>query len=83
MNSGCCGYEISKFLVSINVIDIKDCKEKEIKREQIKFFYGGTFASGYYSFSKLKIKISKEDIQKTKRINRGKISTKSKKHAKF
>ena len=31
MNSGCYGYDISKFLVSINVIDIKDCKEKEIK----------------------------------------------------
>ena len=67
MNSGCYGYEISKFLVSINVIDIKDCKEKEIKREQIKFFYRGTNLPSEFIIvsAKLKgIKISKEDIQK-------------------
>ena len=79
MNSGCYGYEISKFLVSINVIDIKDCKEKEIKREQIKFFYRGTNLPSEFIIvsAKLKgIKISKEDIQKKQNelIERKKIS---------
>ncbi len=79
MNSGCYGYEISKFLVSIKVIDIKDCKEKEIKREQIKFFYRGTNLPSEFIIvsAKLKgIKISKEDIQKKQNefIERKKIS---------
>ena len=39
MNSGCYGYDISKALVSINVIDINECVEKEIKKEKIKFLY--------------------------------------------
>ena len=38
MNSGCYDTEISKVLVSINVIDIEECKEKEIIREDINFF---------------------------------------------
>ena len=38
MNSGCYENDISKVLISIGVIDTKECKEKEIKREQIKFF---------------------------------------------
>ena len=42
MNSGCYENDISKVLVSINVIDIRDCKEKEIKREEIEFFYRST-----------------------------------------
>ena len=42
MNSGCYGNDISKVLYSINVIDIKSCEEKEIKREDIEFFYRGT-----------------------------------------
>ncbi len=42
MNSGCYGDDISKVLVSIKVIDLKSCKEKEIKREEIKFFYRGS-----------------------------------------
>ena len=42
MNSGCYGNDISKVLVSINVIDIDKCVEKVIKREDIKFFYRGT-----------------------------------------
>ena len=42
MNSGCYENDISKILVSIQVIDIKDCKEKEIKKENIKFLYRGT-----------------------------------------
>lgn len=42
MNSGCYENEISKILSSIRVIDIRDCKEKELKREDIKFLYRGT-----------------------------------------
>ncbi len=42
MNSGCYENDISKILLSIQVIDIKDCKEKEIKKDDIKFLYRGT-----------------------------------------
>tara|TARA_B100000767_G_scaffold214442_1_gene201899 strand:+ start:93 stop:998 length:906 start_codon:yes stop_codon:yes gene_type:complete len=42
MNSGCYENDISKILLSIQVIDIKDCIEKEIKKEDIKFLYRGT-----------------------------------------
>jgi UDP-N-acetylmuramate dehydrogenase len=42
MNSGCYGNDISKVLLSINVIDIDTCQEKEIKSEDIEFFYRNT-----------------------------------------
>jgi UDP-N-acetylmuramate dehydrogenase len=42
MNSGCYDNDISKILLSINVIDKKDCKEKEIKKKDIKFVYRGS-----------------------------------------
>jgi len=42
MNSGCYENEISKILLSIQVIDKKDCKEKEIKKDDINFLYRGT-----------------------------------------
>ena len=42
MNSGCYGCDISKVLSSITVIDIQDCTEKQIVREDIDFFYRGT-----------------------------------------
>jgi UDP-N-acetylmuramate dehydrogenase len=42
MNSGCYENDISKILLSIKVIDTKDCKVKEIKKEDIKFLYRGT-----------------------------------------
>ena len=42
MNSGCYENDISKILISIQVIDLNDCKEKEIKKEDIKFLYRGT-----------------------------------------
>ena len=42
MNSGCYENEISKILLSIRVIDTRDCKEKELKREDIEFLYRGT-----------------------------------------
>ena len=42
MNSGCYGNDISKILVSIQVLNIKNCEEEEIKSEEIKFFYRGS-----------------------------------------
>ena len=42
MNSGCYESDISKILLSIQVIDTKDCKEKELKNDDIKFLYRGT-----------------------------------------
>ena len=41
MNSGCYGSDISKILMSVKVIDDKG-KERELKKEQINFFYRGT-----------------------------------------
>ena len=42
MNSGCYDSDISKVLLSIQVIDINNFTEKEIKREEIKFLYRGS-----------------------------------------
>jgi UDP-N-acetylmuramate dehydrogenase len=42
MNSGCYENDISKILISIQIIDLNDYKEKEIKKEDIKFLYRGT-----------------------------------------
>ena len=41
MNSGCYGSDISEILLSIKVIDDKG-KEKEIKNDEINFYYRGT-----------------------------------------
>ena len=41
MNSGCYGADISEILLSIKVIDDKG-KEKEIKNNEIEFYYRGT-----------------------------------------
>jgi len=42
MNSGCYDGDISKILLSIRVIDVDNCIEKEIRYEDIKFLYRGT-----------------------------------------
>jgi len=42
MNSGCYENDISNILLSIQVIDKNNCKEKEVKKEDIKFLYRGT-----------------------------------------
>ena len=42
MNSGCYGHDISQVLKFIKVIDLKDCKEKIIHRDEIEFYYRGT-----------------------------------------
>ena len=67
MNSGCYENDISKVLISINIVDIKECKEKEIKREQIKFFYRGTDLSNQYIITSIKLRgisQSKDFIEK-------------------
>ena len=79
MNSGCYGNDISKVLVSINVIDINNCVEKEIKREDIKFFYRGTNLPSQFIITAVKFKgkpSPKKIIEKTQNtmIERKKIS---------
>ena len=79
MNSGCYGNDISKVLVSINVIDINNCVEKEIKREDIEFFYRGTNLPSQYIITAVKFKgkpAPKKIIEKTQNtmIERKKIS---------
>ena len=67
MNSGCYNNDISKILVSINVIDFNTCEEKEIKREDIDFFYRGTNLNKKLIITSVKLqgKIkSKETIEK-------------------
>ena len=67
MNSGCYGNDISKVLTSIKIIDLKNCKERQIDREEINFFYrGSNLPSDLIITSvKLKGKISdKETIEK-------------------
>ena len=79
MNSGCYGNDISKVLTSIKIIDLKNCKERQIDREEINFFYrGSNLPSDLIITSvKLKGKISdKETIEKkqSKMIEEKKLS---------
>ena len=58
---------ISKILISLKAIDLSDCKEKEIRRDEIKFFYRGNNLSErlIITSAKLQGKIeSKEIIEK-------------------
>ena len=67
MNSGCYDNEISKNLISINVIDLEG-NEKEIKKENIKFFYRGNNLSKDLLIISAKFKgmpTSKDEIQNT------------------
>ena len=41
MNSGCYGYDISKVLISLKIIDTKSIKRKEIKREKKLILFTG------------------------------------------
>ena len=61
MNSGCYGNDISKVLVSINVIDTCSGKEKEIKRKDINFFYRGTNLANHLIITSVKLKGIKTD----------------------
>ncbi len=79
MNSGCYGYDISKILISVDVIDIKNCVEKQIQREDIKFFYRGTNLSSDLIVTSVKLKgepKSKKLIEKklNEMIERKKLS---------
>ncbi len=67
MNSGCYENDISKVLVSIKAIDLQSCKEKEIKRDDIKFFYRGSNLPNELIITSVKLKgkeQSKEIIEK-------------------
>lgn len=67
MNSGCYGNEISQVLSSINVIDIDECEEKEIKSEDIGFFYRKTNLPRGLIITSVKLKgkfLSKNLIEK-------------------
>ena len=60
MNSGCYGNDISKVLESINVIDLKSCKEKEIKRDEIEFYYRGSNLSNELIITSVRLKGKKQ-----------------------
>ena len=79
MNSGCYEDDISKILLSIQVIDINECIEKEIKAEDIKFLYRGTNLSNDLIIisAKFKGKINTKNIIEKKQkemIERKKLS---------
>ena len=70
MNSGCYDNDISKVLISINTIDIQSCEEKEIKREDIEFFYRGTNLPNHLIITSVKLKgvnLDKNLIEKNKK----------------
>ncbi len=79
MNSGCYGNDISKILISINVINIKNCEEKVIKCKDIKFSYRGTNLPEEYLIISAKLRgktDNKENIEKKQNnfIKRKKLS---------
>ena len=58
MNSGCYDNDISKIIISINVLDRKKLIEKEIKKENINFFYRGTDLSSDLIILSVKLRCS-------------------------
>ena len=67
MNSGCYGCDISKVLTSITVIDVQNCIEKQIPREDIDFFYRGTNLPSNLIITAVKLKgtvVEKQLIEK-------------------
>jgi len=85
MNSGCYGSDISEVLLSIKVIDDKG-NEKEIKNDEIKFYYRGTnlprgyiilseILKGTISSKQLIAKKQEELIQKKKESQPSQIKT--------
>ena len=68
MNSGCYGTDISKILVSINVIDTIKCEEKEINSKEIDFFYRGTSLPKELLITSVKLrgKLEKKELIKKK-----------------
>ena len=79
MNSGCYDNDMSKVLISINVLDKKKIVETEIKKEDIQFFYRGTNLSENFIILSAKLKCSKgkkSEIEKKQNelIERKKLS---------
>ena len=79
MNSGCYGDDISKILTSIKVIDMKKCEEREISKQDIKFFYRGTNLPEKYVITSVKLKGKikpKDQIEKKQKdfIDKKKLS---------
>ena len=79
MNSGCYDNDMSKIIISINVLDRKKMTEKEIKKENIKFFYRGTDLSNDFIILSAKLRCSlgkKNEIEKKQNelIERKKLS---------
>ena len=71
MNSGCYENDISKILYSIEVIDTTDFTIKEIKKEDIKFFYRGTNLSENLIIVSAKFKglINNKDLIEKKQLD--------------
>ena len=79
MNSGCYGYDISKNLISVSVIDLNLCKEREIMRKEINFFYRGTNLPNEIIITSVKLKgivDNKQNIEKKQNmfVNEKKLS---------
>jgi len=64
MNSGCYENDISKILLSIQVIDTINLEEKEVKKKDIKFLYRGTNLSKNFIIVSAKLKGSISDKEK-------------------
>ena len=56
MNSGCYDNDISKILISIRAIDINQCIEREITRNEIELYYRGTNLSKDLIITSVKLK---------------------------
>ena len=76
MNSGCYGTDISEILISIKVLDDMG-REKEIKKNEIKFLYRGTSIPENYIILSAVLK-GKTSIKKNKKKTRKLIKTKKK-----
>ena len=76
MNSGCYGYDISKVLLSIKVIDLNSCKEKEIKRDEIKFVYRGSNLQNEIIITSVKLKGKKQSKESIEKIQKDLIQIK-------
>lgn len=77
MNSGCYDGDISKILVSVKVIDIDECVEKEIKRNEIEFFYRGTSLPAEFIITSVKLKGKLEDKEIIKKKQESYIEKKN------
>lgn len=77
MNSGCYGNDISKVLISIKVIDLVSCQLKEIKRDEIEFYYRGSNLPDKFLITSVILK-GKIDIKESIEKNQKKLIEKKK-----